>query len=82
MGLHIGYKCKCQQNLDRVGINDCGNPPHCPQCDTEVGAAETHFHILDEDGLMRLCERCWSKGPLPEEDRTLELDFQEMTVKV
>ena len=61
--------------FDRVGINDCGNPPHCPQCDTEVDGAETHFHVLDEDGVLRLCENCWSKGPLPEENRTLELEF-------
>ena len=68
--------------FDRIGINDCENPPHCPQCDTEVNPEEIHFHILDEDGLLRLCERCWSKGPLPEGDRTLELDFQEMIAKV
>ncbi len=68
--------------FDRAGLTDCGNPAHCPQCDTEVNPEETHFHILEEDGLMRLCERCWSKGPLPDEDRTLELDFQEMTARV
>ena len=68
--------------FDRIGITDCGNPPHCPQCDTGVNPEEIHFHVLDEDGLLRLCERCWSKGPLPEGDRTLELDFQEMIAKV
>ena len=62
--------------FDRLGINDCGNAPHCPHCDTEVDPKETHFHILAENQLLRLCERCWAKGPLPEADRTLELDFQ------
>ena len=61
---------------DRLDINACGNSPVCPQCDTEVNPEETHFHILDENGLLRLCQRCWSKGPLPEEDRTLTLEFQ------
>ena len=59
-----------------MGINDCRNAPHCPQCDTEVDPEETHFHTLAENQLIRLCERCWAKGPLPEADRTLELDFQ------
>ena len=69
---------KVEECFDRLGINDCGNPPHCPQCDTQVNPEETHYHILGEDGVRRLCERCWAKGPLPEEDRTLELDFQGM----
>ena len=62
--------------FDRPGINASGNASHCPQCDTEVGPEETHFHILDEHSVLRLCSRCWAKGPLPEADRTLELDFQ------
>ena len=62
--------------FDRLGINDCGNAPHCPQCDAEVNPAETHFHILYENQVLRLCERCWAKGPLPNADRTLELEFQ------
>ena len=74
---------ECPANIkecfDRLGINDCGNAPHCPHCDTEVDPEETHFHILDDDGVLRLCDRCWSKGPLPEKDQTLELDFQGMT---
>ena len=62
--------------FDRLGINQCGNSPHCPQCDKEVNFAETHHHIMDENQVLRLCETCWAKGPLPEADRTLELDFQ------
>ncbi len=48
--------------LDGVGTNDRGNPAQCPQCDTEINSEETHFHILDEDGLRSLCGSCWSKG--------------------
>ena len=59
-----------------LGINDCGNAPHCPQCDAEVNPAETHFHILDENQVLRLCARCWAKGPLPNADRTLGLECQ------
>ncbi len=74
---------ECPANIrecfDRLGINECGNAPHCPQCDTEADPEETHFHILEDDGVFRLCERCWAKGPLPEADGTLQLDFQGMT---
>ena len=68
-----------EECFDRLEINDCGNAPHCPQCDAELNPAETHFHILDENQLLGLCERCWAKGPLPNADRTLELDFQGTT---
>ena len=32
---------------------------------------EVHFHILDEGSILTMCERCWAKGPLPEDDRNL-----------
>ena len=60
---------------DRLEINQCGNAPTCSQCNTEVDPKETHFHILEEEDIPTLCEKCWSKGPLPEEDQTLELEF-------
>ena len=51
-------------------------PPECWQCESGMRAEEVHFHILDDDGFVTMCRECWSKGPLPEENRTLELEFQ------
>jgi hypothetical protein len=51
-------------------------PPECWQCESGMRAEEVHFHILDDDGFVTMCRECWSKGPLPEENRTLQFEFQ------
>ena len=50
-------------------------PPECWQCESGMRAEEGHFHILDDDGFVTVCRECWSKGPLPEEDRTLKFEL-------
>ena len=55
----------------RVVVEAPGTPPGCAQCETELRPEEVHFHFLDESSILTMCEGCWSKGPLPEEDRTL-----------
>ena len=55
----------------RVVVELSGTPPGCAQCETELRPEEVHFHILYENSILTICERCWSKDPLPEEDRTL-----------
>ena len=55
----------------RVVLEAPGTPPGCAQCETELRPEEVHFHFLDESSILTMCEGCWSKGPLPEEDRTL-----------
>jgi hypothetical protein len=55
----------------RVVLEAPGTPPGCAQCETELRPEELHFHFLDESSILTMCEGCWSKGPLPEEDRTL-----------
>jgi hypothetical protein len=55
----------------RVVVEASGTPPGCAQCETELRPEELHFHFLDESSILTMCEGCWSKGPLPEEDRTL-----------
>ena len=50
--------------------------PGCFQCESEMLPEEVHFHILEDDSLVTICRECWSKGPLPEEDRTLKFEFQ------
>ena len=52
-----------------------GTPPGCFQCQRETSSEEVHFHIVEADSLATLCNECWSKGPLPEEDRTLNFEF-------
>ena len=53
-----------------------GTPPGCFQCENGMPPGEAHFHIVEADALATLCRECWSKGPLPEEDRTLNFEFQ------
>ena len=53
-----------------------GTPPGCFQCQRGMPPEEVHFHIVEADGLATLCRECWLKGPLPEEDRTLDFDFR------
>ena len=55
----------------RVVVEVPGAPPGCAQCETELRPEEVHFHFLDESSILTMCEGCWSKGPLPEADRTL-----------
>ena len=55
----------------RVVVEAPRTPPGCVQCETELRPEEVHFHILDESSVLTMCEGCWSKGPLPEKDRTL-----------
>ena len=55
----------------RVVVEAPGTPPGCVQCETELRPEEVHFHFLDESSILTMCEGCWSKGPLSEEDRTL-----------
>ena len=55
----------------RVAAEAPGNAPECVQCETELRPEETHFHILDEGSILAMCESCWKKGPLPEENQTL-----------
>ena len=51
-----------------------GTPTGCCQCGMPL--EEAHFHIVESDSLATLCSECWSKGPLPEEDRTLNFEFR------
>ena len=51
-------------------------PPGCWQCESGMRAEEGHFHILEDDSFATMCRECWSKGPLPEENRTLKFEFQ------
>ena len=74
-----GMPSQHQRVLRPAGNQRLRKRSSLPQCDTEVDPEETHFHILDDDGVLRLCDRCWAKGPLPEVDGTLQLDFQGMT---
>ena len=53
-----------------------GTAPGCFQCQRGMAPEEVHFHIVEADGLATLCRECWSKGPLPEEDRTLDFEFR------
>ena len=53
-----------------------GTAPGCFQCQRGMPPEEVHFHIVEADGLATLCRECWSKGPLPEEDRTLDFEFR------
>ena len=55
----------------RMAVEASGNAPECVQCETELRLEEVHFHILDEGSILAMCERCWAKGPLPEDDRNL-----------
>ena len=55
----------------RVAVEAAGNPPGCMQCETELRPEEDHFHILYESSILAMCGECWSRGPLPEEDRKL-----------
>ena len=55
----------------RVAVEAAGNPAGCVQCETELRPEEDHFHILYESNILAMCGECWSRGPLPEEDRTL-----------
>ena len=48
-----------------------GTAPGCVQCEAELPPEDDHFHILDSGSILTMCQGCWSKGPLPEEDRTL-----------
>ena len=63
----------CPYRLE-AGRSD--RPPECWQCESGMRAEEGHFHILEDDSFATVCRECWSKGPLPEEDRTLEFEFQ------
>ena len=51
-------------------------PSECFQCQSGMSPEEVHFHIVEADSLATLCRECWSKGPLPEGDRTLNFEFQ------
>ena len=62
--------------FDRLGINDCGNAPHSPQCDAELNPAETHSTFWMRTNYSGCARGAGPKGPLPNADRTLELDFQ------
>ena len=55
----------------RLAVEAAGNPPGCVQCEAELRPEEDHFHILYESSILAMCGECWSRGPLPEEDRTL-----------
>ena len=52
-----------------------GTAPRCVQCESELQAEEAHFHILDSGSILTMCQECWGKGPLSEEDRTLGAKF-------
>ena len=39
--------------------------PRCSRCESGMRAEEVHFHILEDDDFVTLCQECWSKGPLP-----------------
>ena len=67
--------------LDRLEADRTGRPPECSQCGSGMRPAEVHFHIVDDDDVVTMCGGCWSKGPLPEEERTLKLEFQSHGVK-
>ena len=53
-----------------------GTTPGCFQCQREMPPEEVHFHIVESDSLATLCRECWSKGPVPEEDRTQSFEYQ------
>ena len=50
---------------------DQGTAPGCVQCEAELPPEDVHFHILDSGSILTMCQECWSKSPLAEEDRTL-----------
>ena len=56
---------------NRQSVESPGNPPGCVQCEMELRPEEAHSHILYESNVLTMCGECWSKGPLPEDDRTL-----------
>ena len=60
----------------RLEDGSTGGPPGCFQCQRGMSSEEVHFHIVEVDSVATLCRQCWSKGPLPEEDRTLNFEFQ------
>ena len=55
--------------LDRLESGRSDKLPGCSQCDSRMRSEEVHFHAIEDDKLVTLCDKCWSKGPLPEEDR-------------
>ena len=55
----------------QVAAESPGSVPGCVQCEAELSPEEVHFHILDSGSILTMCQECWGKGPLPEEDRTL-----------
>ena len=56
---------------NRQAVEALENAPGCVQCETELRPEDDHFHILYERSVLAMCGECWSKGPLPEENRTL-----------
>ena len=61
---------------DRLEAGRSDNQLGCSQCDRRMRSEEVHFHPIEHDSFVTLCDKCWSKGPLPEEDRTLKFEFQ------
>ena len=55
----------------RQAVEAPENATGCVQCETELRPEDDHFHILYERSVLTMCGECWSKGPLPEDDRTL-----------
>lgn len=55
--------------LDRLESGRSDKLPGCSQCDSRLRSEEVHFHAIEDDNFVTLCDKCWSKGPLPEEDR-------------
>ena len=55
--------------LDRLESGRSDKLPGCSQCDSRMRSEEVHFHAIEDDNFVTLCDKCWSKGPLPEEDR-------------
>ena len=71
--------CKCpvtrEDCPDRQGVSSYGELPTCAQCSEKLVSSQTHYHVIHMNLPDKLCDKCWAKGPLPEEDQETMFRF-------
>ena len=70
-------RCSVERNdcPDRRGISSFGKPPACENCLEPLRPTRTHYHLVQKTLATKLCEECWSKGPLPPKDESTKFRF-------
>ena len=72
--------CKCpvtrEDCPDRQGVSSYGELPTCAQCSEKLVSSQTHYHVIHMNLPDKLCDKCWAKGPLPEENQEARFRFQ------